>query len=56
MNSLSKVSKCVLSVECQELEPRHEKTYFRGFRPGPTQTRLYSHRIWLDALNFGFKM
>ena len=30
-------------------EPRCEKTGLRGFRPGPTQTRLYSHRRWLDA-------
>ena len=27
--------------------PQHEKTYLQGFRPGPTQTRLYSHRRWL---------
>ena len=26
-------------------EPRSEKTGLRGFRPGPTQTELYSHRI-----------
>ena len=25
-------------------EPRCEKTGLRGFRPGPTQTELYSHR------------
>ena len=25
-------------------EPRCEKTGFQGFRPGPTQTGLYSHR------------
>ena len=25
-------------------EPRCEKTGLRGFRPGPTQSRLYSHR------------
>ena len=24
-------------------EPRSEKTGPRGFRPGPTQTKLYSH-------------
>ena len=30
-------------------EPRCEKTGLRGFRPGPTQTGLYSHRICLDA-------
>ena len=23
--------------------------------PGPTQTRLYSYRRWLEALNFGFR-
>ena len=28
-------------------EPRSEKTGIRGFRPGPTQTGLYSHRRWL---------
>ena len=26
------------------LEPVHEKTNNLGFRPGPTQTSLYSHR------------
>ena len=30
-------------------EPRCEKTGLWGFRPGPTQTRLYSHRRWLEA-------
>ena len=25
------------------IEPRCEKTGLRGFRPGPTQTRLYSY-------------
>ena len=25
-------------------EPHREKTGLRGFRPGPTQTALYSHR------------
>ena len=30
-------------------EPRCEKTGLRGFRPGPTQTRLYSHRRKLEA-------
>ena len=29
--------------------PRCEKTGLWGFRPGPTQTRLYSHRRWLEA-------
>ena len=35
------------------LEPRCEKTGLRGFRPGRTQTGLYSHGTWLEALNFG---
>ena len=30
-------------------EPRCEKTGLRGFRPGPTQTGLYSHMRWLKA-------
>ena len=30
-------------------EPRCEKTCLRCFRPGPTQTGLYSHRKWLEA-------
>ena len=29
-------------------EPRSEKTGLQGFRPGPTQTRLYNHRRWLE--------
>ena len=33
-------------------EPRCEKTGLRGFQPGPTQIRLYCHRIWLEACNF----
>ena len=33
----------------------HEKTNNLGFRPGPTQTGLYSHRGWLEAGNFGFR-
>ena len=32
-----------------ENELRYEKMCHRGFRPGATQTRLYSHRRWLDA-------
>ena len=30
-------------------EPCCEKTGLRGFRPGPTQTGLYSHTRWLEA-------
>ena len=36
-------------------EPRYEKTGLRGFRPGLTQTRLYSYRRWLEARNFVFR-
>ena len=38
-----------------ENEPVHEKTNSLGFRPGPTQTGLYSHRTLLEAGNFVFK-
>ena len=31
----------------------HDKTNNLGFRPGATQTGLYSHRRWLEAGNFG---
>ena len=31
------------------IEPRREKTGLRGFRPGLTQTELYSHRKRLEA-------
>ena len=31
------------------IEPRCEKTALRGFRPGATQTGLYSHTRWLDT-------
>ena len=37
------------------VEPVHEKTNNLGFQPGPTQTRLYSHRRWLEAGNFEFR-
>ena len=30
-------------------QPRCEKSSFRGFRPCPTQTGLYSHRRRLEA-------
>ena len=33
----------------RNFELHHEKTCLRGFQPGQTQTRLYSHRRWLDA-------
>ena len=26
-----------------------------GFQTGSTQTKLYKHRSWLEALNFGFR-
>ena len=36
-------------------EPRCEKTGLQGFRPGPTQTGLGSHRRWIETRNFGFR-
>ena len=42
-------------TEYEPHEPRYEKTGLRGFRPGPTQTGLYSHRRWLEAGNFVFR-
>ena len=36
-------------------EPRCEKTGLRGFRPGPTQSGLYSHRRQLEAWNLGYR-
>ena len=45
------------NVLCQPVanEPRRQKTGLRGFRPGPTQTGLCSHRRWLETRNFGFR-
>ena len=31
------------------------KPVFWGFRLGRAQTGLYSHKRWLEALNFGFR-
>ena len=39
----------------QSIERLYEKTHNMGFRPGQTQTSLYSHRIRLEAWDFGFK-
>ena len=36
-------------TQLKTYEPRSEKTCLRGFRPGPTQTELYSPRRWLEA-------
>ena len=41
-----------LKIESTDM---HNKMKQYGFRTGPTQTDLYSHRRWLEALNFGFK-
>ena len=38
-----------IALSISIFEPRHEKTCLRGFRPGQTQTRLYSHRRLLEA-------
>ena len=37
------------------IEPRRKKTGLGIFRPGQTQTRLYSHGRWLEAGNFEFR-
>ena len=42
-------NKTTLKQNSKAYEPRCEKTGLRGFRPGPTQTRLYNHRRWLEA-------
>ena len=39
----------VYEGEPRTFEPRSEKTGLRGFRQGLTQTRLCSHRRWLEA-------
>ena len=56
MENLSK-PKIRLSMDHVLYEPVREKTNNLqiGFRPGPTQTGLYSHRRWLEAGNFGFR-
>ena len=38
-----------VELTLQKIEPRREKTGLRGFRPGLTQTRLYSLRSRLEA-------
>ena len=44
------LSFALYSCYCNNVfEPRCEKTGLRGFRPGSTQTGLYSHRRWLEA-------
>ena len=44
-----------LMFKRKQYEPPHEKTNNSGFRPGPTQTRLYSDSIKLEAWNFEYK-
>ena len=43
-----------VELTMKRFEPLYEKSCLRCFRPGPTQCGLYSHRGWLEALNFGF--
>ena len=40
---------------CLQSEPSHEKNNNLSFRPGTTQTDLYSYKSRLEALNFRFK-
>ena len=37
-------------------ELHHEKNQQCGFRTSLTKSKLYKHRRWLEALNFGFRM
>ena len=39
----------IMSMMMSPIEPHCDKTGLRGFRPGSTQTRLYSLRKWLEA-------
>ena len=48
-NSLKRKHLFISRVRIGIIEPVHEKTNNLGFRPGLTQTRLYSHRIKLEA-------
>ena len=45
------VTAIALCTSCSRAknEPLHEKNNNFGFRPGPTQTRLYSHRGRLES-------
>ena len=48
---LISISKLLKAVSCRSIvlfEPR-EKTCLRGFRPGLTQTKLYSQRKWIET-------
>ena len=51
MSNLVKIAYCsdISRVFTGLFEPRCEKTGLRGFRPGPTQSGLYSHRRCLEA-------
>ena len=40
---------CIHNLQHDINEPRCEKTGLQGFRPGPTQTRLYYHSRLIEA-------
>ena len=46
---LNKSENTTHNISIYKFEPVHEKTNNLAFRPGPTQTRLYSHRSRLEA-------
>ena len=50
-NSLEKnnASSLFLIKDKGPFEPRHEKTCLWGRQSGPTQTRQYNQRTWLEA-------
>ena len=49
--SASRLGLFCLSMPPSLYEARCEKPRLRGLRPGPTKTRLYDHRRWLEASN-----
>ena len=49
------VLSCSLGLSTFVSEPRHEKTCIRDFRPGKTQTCLFSYRDQLESCYFGFR-
>ena len=49
----SLVRLCGYACSPEPYELRREKACLRGFRPGLTQTELYSHRKWLHDYSLG---
>ena len=45
----------MMSMGLLQKDPRQEKTCLQSYRPGLTKNRLYDHRRWVEACNFGFR-